>query len=59
MRRVNIRTIFGAVSLPSKSVRSHSHLGPVGFLTPEEKKPIESSKGAVSTWPEHRPMYAG
>lgn len=52
MRRVNIRTIFGAVSLPSKSVRSHGDLGPVGFLTLKENKPIESSKGAVSTWPE-------
>lgn len=59
MRRVNIRTILGAVSLPSKSVRSHGDLGPVGFLTPEENKPIGSSKGAVSTWPEHRPMYTG
>lgn len=54
MRRVNIRAIFGAVSLPSKSVRDpHGDLGPWGFLTLEENKPFESSKGAVSTLTEH------
>ena len=52
MRRVNISTIFRAVPLLSKSARSHDDPGPVGFLTQEKNKPIDSSKGEISTCPD-------